>query len=62
MSRLFFRWLFEGDLEAKRDTDGTPLQVSWIKCNYRKLPSRRPKEVLSREEVGEITKILAAKS
>jgi len=55
--KTFFRWLFEGDLDAKRDTDGTPLQVSWIKCNYRKLPCRRPKEVLSREEVGEMIKV-----
>lgn len=55
--KTFWKWLFEGDLKAVRDIDGVPLAVSWIKCNYRKLPNKRPKDVLSREEVTGLIKV-----
>lgn len=55
--KTFWKWLFEGDLSAARDENGVPLAVSWIRCNYRKLASKRPKDVLSREEVMELIKV-----
>jgi len=58
--KIFWRWMCKGDKEIERDDAGTPMVVSWIKANYRRIPFKYPKDALSRSEVEQLIKATAS--